>query len=208
MAHELELTTFYQGLEEVLQFSVMYVDTSVAPEIDIELMIELAQEVAANLQAEWDQIFAAGVVLWAVRVSVPRQVASTIGPFQFWWNVNYTSAALAPPMPDAVTQNINIEGVNTDDEPVVGGIRLSGVPNNDVDCSVLSEDQITNLETFMNDTLPPVITLSGGETFTRVIKHKPFTIDEELVIADQTSVPTRSGSRIDRVLNRTQCRTA
>lgn len=202
MSNTIYARLFYQADEEVLETGSWYFDISPLAPLDIEASQQLAQEIADAAQANWSTIFAKDVMLWGVDVEIPNQTATAIGPYRFSVAKSFASTALLRHLPDSVVVRATFGGENTDNEPVRGGQRWSGIPTDKVDCNVIAVNYLTQFKDFVDAVFKPEWVLSGGERFLRVVLHKPLTVDNEIVPVPNTDIPPRVTTRQDRVMNK------
>lgn len=206
MANTLKIKLYYQACEEVLTSTVWYVQTTGGTQINPAVHRDLAREVRDAAQAGWTAFAAKGCICWAVAVEVPKQAPAVDGPYRFMASSCFESVALMEAMPDSVTQIATLEGTNTSGDPVRGGVRMACIPEGGIDGNILDAAQSLAFNTFFNAVWKPIWTISSGESFTRVVKSTHEFELTEYVPCPTNTINRRAGTRLDRVLNRPQCR--
>lgn len=203
MANVCFVRLYYQAAEEILETGVHYRnDLSSDPQAIPENHQDLANLVESRL-SNLDDTVGNDFIAWAVGVEVPF-TNGVGGPYRFIRASSLAlSSGLEASMPDAATYNIQIKGTDIEGKPVTGGLRLSGVPRNKIDCNTLDSQAVTDLEAAIDLVFPPSVQLSGNVTFTRIIlRDIPGAGVLNQVDAPTTIVTNRVGSRIDRVFNK------
>lgn len=206
MSNTAYVRLYYQSHEEVLETGVWYVNTTGGAPINPTVHQELSREVRDAVNANWIALMAKDTVAWAVAVEVPKQDDGINGPYRFISSLALESTSLVEALPDSVIQRATFVGTSTLDDPVRGGLRLSGVKKSVVDCNVIDNAHLITLKDFVDAVFKAQWTLSGGEDFIRVVKHKKAGSPVQFVPVPTVEYPPRVTTRIDRVLNRTQCR--
>lgn len=190
----------YKNHEEVLETGVWYFNNNAGPTINTMAIMDLAQSVADNL-SNVSLIFGAGAIIYGVEVNVPEQTGQA-GPFTYMVNVRSEVTLGVDAYGDYYTYNIAISGLDGNGKAVKGGMRLAGVKGDKVDCNVLDDAAAGLVENGLDAIFPAIISLSGGQTFIRVVRTKVGTPEEDVVSAPTLKCSTRIGVRSDRVLNR------
>ncbi|GAG85461.1 unnamed protein product, partial [marine sediment metagenome] len=157
------------------------------------------------VNTEWTGFAAKGCTAWGIAVEVPLQDGGDFGPYRFMAAACKVSTAIMDPLPDSVTQRVTLEGVNSNLDPVRGGIRMPCIPKSAVDCNTLTQGQVDSLTDFFNAVFKPVWVVSGGKVFVRAIKSTHEFEETEYVGAPSITVSPRVTTRQDRVLNKSQC---
>ncbi len=191
----------YQNDEEILDTGIYYYNFGSGINVFPDDLVDLSGQIATGLSDAFDETMGDEFQVWAVDVSTRWN--GTAGPARYINRVNFNVGlgSFGPSIMDSVLVNIQLRGENAEEEPVTGGMRLSGIPASVVEGNNLSNNWASELETTLNVLFPQNISVNGVN-FTRAIRHKKTGQEEEFVHATSLTVQRRVGSRLDRVGNR------
>lgn len=195
---------YYAQNEEVLETGAWYSNNISGLTIDPFPHQLLAEDVFADVAAN-DDIFPESWKCLACEVSVPKTEALPYGPFRYIYTSYTFSNAVVASIGDLATAIVKFSGSNDDQQPVTGGLRISGIPTDTVDCNTLTSAFVTQLETFVDAVFPANRSTSDGTDWVRVIKSTTGGGGAGgFWNAPNRSISPLVGTRLDRVANRTQ----
>lgn len=191
----------YQGTEEVLGLNVVYFEDDGEPDLPQIAARQLADELATNI-GNFADVFGAENTVYGIIVTTPNIGGS--GPARVEHHRNVPVGLGETNAPDVVTVNLKYAGQNNAGQAVTGGLRISGVSSNQIDCNALLGSYGDDIATAMANVFPPVIVLSGRNFRLSIESVRGGTT--EYVGVDTIGVNPLVGTRIDRVGNRPQRR--
>lgn len=202
-----EVGLTYQIYDEILETRVGYWDSSSSSSISPADLQNLCETTIARLKnGDLPDLLGNPWVFYGCTVTTPKELTDNKGPSRFIVSDQDAIGLGASTFNEAGFFNWQLRGTNVLGKPVVSGIRLSGIPEDKIECNTLDETYRADMETALDELFPNVIQVLG-QPFNRAVVHRSKDLaNPTVVLLPNQSLSNRIGVDITRRGNRAQAR--
>lgn len=202
MSRVYNCSMMYQHLEEILQADVQYADFTTQVGVNMIDMQALAVSLSGSITGS-DLGLSFGEAMWFIAMIVTTvKDDDNFGPARYIHSAPDANGEFGLSITDSILFNVEFRGLDQQDRTVAGGMRISGVPQDGVDCNTLNSNLVSQLQDEIDVAWPPTLQVLGTP-FQRVVISKRKGELPQIVQVPGTLVSNRVGIDIVRRGNKT-----